>query len=73
MTQPRTTKILIARNVTAYVAIGSLLLFMSIDVGLFLKYPHPPPVIFWNLQFLAAAIILVVSLPLFLILKRKGF
>jgi len=73
MTQPRTTKILIARNAAAYFAIGSLLLFVSIDIGLFLKYPNPPPAIFWNLQFLAAALILVVSLPVVLILRRKGF
>lgn len=73
MTQPRTTKILTARNASGYFAIGSLLLFVGIDIGLSIKYPAPPPVIFWNLQFLAAGLIFVVALPVVLILRRKGF
>ena len=70
MTRPRATNILVAGNAIAYVAIGSLVLFVIIDIIIFLKYP----LIAYDQLFLtAAALILVISLPLVMVLRRKGF
>lgn len=73
MTQPRTINDLIAKNAIAYVAIGSLLVFAGIDAVIFVTHPAPPPQTVWNQQFLAAAVILVISLPLVMILKKRGY
>ena len=70
MAQSRTISDLIVNNAIAIVAIGSLVLFVIIDIIIFLKYP----LIAYDQLFLtAAALILVISLPLVMVLRRKGF
>jgi hypothetical protein len=72
MTQSRTINDLIVKNAVAVVAIGSLVLFAAIDIAIFLA--NPTLSYKWmNELLLTAALILVVSLPLAMVLKIKGF
>jgi hypothetical protein len=72
MAQSRTINDLIVKNAVAVVAIGSLVLFAAIDILIFLA--NPTLSYKWmNQLLLTAVLILVVSLPLAMVLKRKGF
>ena len=71
--QSKTTRSLIAKNIILIVTLGSIVIFMIINVYYFLKYPTPPPLIIYDQLTLAAGVILVISLPIIWFLKRMGF
>jgi hypothetical protein len=62
-----------SRHGLAIEAVGSLVLLTIIVVVIFAKYPTPPPIAAYNEMLLAGLVILVISLPLSVFLKRMGF
>ena len=69
--QSRTSNNPIAKNAVLIAALGPIVIFMIIEIVLSAKYPIPPPDIFYSQLILAAGILLVISLPIIWVLKRK--
>ena len=61
----------IAKNAVLIAALGPIVIFMIIEIVLGSTYPTPPPDIFYSQLTLAAGILLVISLPIIWVLKRR--
>jgi len=63
----------IKRHGLAIEAVGAVVILMAVVIAIFAKYPTPPPSVAYNEMLLAGLVIIVISIPLSVFLKRMGF